>query len=461
MYTMNESVYNQQSQYAPVNHQASVIYPQSFQAPVVPLQSPAAFPQFDSGLVVPSFLPIDDPIASFKKWHLFAPSFTPIYPPINNQLKNSSNPRNQVTMQGRQTQSYGGNRTKGNAISAGVISDTRNSTTNQSKVIQCYNYKGDGHFARVELDAEQLALLVDAGKSVDSSTNAYTLITNDIFHINGIESFDSDCEEVPAAKETFMINLSYYDLDVLSEETSNQVAKCNTDNQKNKPVNESLTVELKRYKEQIKIFKEKHKFNLNDREKYIHSQLREVIVDRNAKVEDFGNQIHSLKLQLNATVESHKTLSTTVDVLKMESKEKKDKSLEVIIELEKKKKALDNVVYKMGQSTQMMHMLIKPQAFYDESYKTALGYQNSLYLTQAQRKVPTLYCGNTVAKHHDALYVTDTKETLILAKEGRIKMLEKQNNPIMKEKKLDITPIDYVALNKLSEHFVPQKQLYA
>ncbi|GKD87147.1 hypothetical protein Tco_1358301, partial [Tanacetum coccineum] len=47
-------------------------------------------------------------------------------------------------------------------------------------------------------------------------------------------------------------------------------------------------------------------------------------------------------------VESHKTLLTTVDVLKLESKAKEDKYLEEIIELEKKKKALDNMVYKMG-----------------------------------------------------------------------------------------------------------------
>ncbi|GKE83124.1 hypothetical protein Tco_1553124 [Tanacetum coccineum] len=172
-----------------------------------------------------------------------------------------------------------------------------------------------------------------------------------------------------------------------------------------------------------------------------------------------------LRLQLSATIESHKTLSTTVDVLKKESKAKEDKYLEEIIDLEKKKKASDNVVYNMGQSTQMMHMLTKPQVFYDENHKTAFGYPNPLYLTQAQRKVHALYCGHTIVKKHDAVSMIDTEETLILAEESIIKMLEKQNDPIMKEKKVDITLIDYVALNKPSEHFVkhfmPQKQLSA
>nr|GEU56330.1 uncharacterized mitochondrial protein AtMg00810-like [Tanacetum cinerariifolium] len=145
-----------------------------------------------------------------------------------------------------------------------------------------------------------------------------------------------------------------------------------------------------------------------------------VIVDNNAKVADVENQIHSLKMQLNETVESHKTLSTTVDALKKESKAKEDKYLDQIIDLEKKKKALDNVVYKMGQSTQMMHMLTKCQVFYIESHKTALGYQNHLYLTQAQRKVHAQYCVHMIVKQHAALPIIKNEETLELTEESRL-----------------------------------------
>ncbi|GKB23174.1 hypothetical protein Tco_0862575 [Tanacetum coccineum] len=76
------------------------------------------------------------------------------------------------------------------------------------------------------------------------------------------------------------------------------------------------------------------------------AKCNEVIVDKNAKVADFENQIHSLKLQINETFESHKTLSTTVDVSKLESRAKEDKFLDDIIALEKTNKDLDNVVYK-------------------------------------------------------------------------------------------------------------------
>ncbi|GKC52637.1 hypothetical protein Tco_1075382, partial [Tanacetum coccineum] len=75
------------------------------------------------------------------------------------------------------------------------------------------------------------------------------------------------------------------------------------------------------------------------------------------------------------------------------------------------------------------------------------------------------YDSDVLSETHVALFVTDSEETLELAEESRIKMLAKQNDPSLKEKKVNIAPVDYVALNKLFEHFVkhfvPQKQLSA
>nr|GFA22870.1 integrase, catalytic region, zinc finger, CCHC-type, peptidase aspartic, catalytic [Tanacetum cinerariifolium] len=57
------------------------------------------------------------------------------------------------------------------------------------------------------------------------------------------------------------------------------------------------------------------------------------------------------------------------------------------------------------------------------------------------------------------------EETLMLADESRSKMLQKQNEPIMSKKKVNIKPVDYVALNQLSKdfetRFVPQAELSA
>ncbi|GJU58119.1 hypothetical protein Tco_1235885 [Tanacetum coccineum] len=91
----------------------------------------------------------------------------------------------------------------------------------------------------------------------------------------------------------------------------------------------------------------------------------------------------------------------------------------------------------------------------------ALRYQNPLYLCKAQRIQPVLYSGSALAEKHNAISLIDIEETLILAKESRIKIKEKQNDPLVKEKKVNITPIDYASLNKSYEHFVPKKQLSA
>ncbi|GJT13266.1 hypothetical protein Tco_0860308 [Tanacetum coccineum] len=110
-------------------------------------------------------------------------------------------------------------------------------------------------------------------------------------------------------------------------------------------------------------------------------------------------------------------------------------------------------------------MLTKLQVFYDDTHKQALGYQNPFYLKKAQWIRPTLYDGNVLFNIHPVISVNDEEEKLILEEESRSKMIEKQNDPISKEKKVNITPIDYAKLNQLSKdfgkHFVPQKELSA
>nr|GEU44587.1 hypothetical protein [Tanacetum cinerariifolium] len=144
--------------------------------------------------------------------------------------------------------------------------------------------------------------------------------------------------------------------------------------------------------------------------------------------------------------------------------EKEYKYIDKEIDLEKKIRELDNIVYKVGQSAQTVHMLTKQQVFYDNAHKKALGYQNLFYLKKAQQVKPTLYVGSVISDKHVASPVFDDEETLILEEVSRSKMLAKQNDPISKEKKVNITPINYAELNRLSEdfgkRFVPQQELF-
>ncbi|GJV78518.1 hypothetical protein Tco_1514388 [Tanacetum coccineum] len=122
----NISLIKQPPYQAQVSNTPTVVLQQSYQAPNVYQSQQASYTPMDSGLVVPSFLPSDDLIASLNKAITFInTTFTSRYLPTNNQLRTSSNPRNQATIQdgrvsvqtvqGRQNQGYSWNGRRSNA----------------------------------------------------------------------------------------------------------------------------------------------------------------------------------------------------------------------------------------------------------------------------------------------------------------------------------------------------------
>nr|GEW60437.1 hypothetical protein [Tanacetum cinerariifolium] len=172
-------------------------------------------------------------------------------------------------------------------------------------------------------------------------------------------------------------------------------------------VNESLTTELERYKERIMILEQRLNVDLNQREKLIDSQVDYLIRDRNAKLAAFQQEIDTLKETLSNSVKEKESLSKTLTVFKTESKEKESKYNDKEVVFEKQNKELENIICKMYRSTQVMHMLTKPQGFYDDTHKQALGYQNPFHLKKSQQIQPTLYDGSVIAKEHAVIFVND------------------------------------------------------
>ncbi|GJU72229.1 retrovirus-related pol polyprotein from transposon TNT 1-94 [Tanacetum coccineum] len=114
----------------------------------------AEFPQIDSGLAVPVFKQGDDPIDAINKMMSFLSTVvTSRFPTTNNQLRNSSNPRQQATIhdgrvtvqpvQGRQSSFAAG--TSGTRAN---ISGTGGNNSGQQRVVKCFNCQGEGHMAR-------------------------------------------------------------------------------------------------------------------------------------------------------------------------------------------------------------------------------------------------------------------------------------------------------------------------
>nr|GEV97440.1 retrovirus-related Pol polyprotein from transposon TNT 1-94 [Tanacetum cinerariifolium] len=65
---------------------------------------------------------------------------------------------------------------------------------------------------------------------------------------------------------------------------------------------------------------------------------------------------------------------------------------------------------------------------------------------KAQQLEPKLYDG-TIIQKTNAIVIRDSEETLMLAEESRSKMLLKQKDPMMSEKKVNTKPIDYNFVN--------------
>nr|GFC59330.1 hypothetical protein [Tanacetum cinerariifolium] len=132
--------------------------------------------------------------------------------------------------------------------------------------------------------------------------------------------------------------------------------------------------------------------------------------------------------------------------------------------LDKEVKELNNIVFKRDQSAQTVHMLTKPQVFYNHATRQALGFQNPRYLKKAQQLKPSRYDGSIIGKS-DIIVVPDSENTIMHAEESRSKMIAKLNDPKLIEKKVIMKPIDYATLNKLSTdfntRFVPQTESYA
>ncbi|GKC60424.1 hypothetical protein Tco_1088022 [Tanacetum coccineum] len=340
-----------------MNHQISTIpqvIPQvAYQSPQAPTQLMTEPPFGDSSFVVPVFSLGDDLIAYINKAMAFLTVVASSrFPSTNNQLRTSSNTRNQATIQDGHI-----------ARQCTQPKRPRNAAWYKEKAMLA-----EAQEARQILDEEKLAFLADLGILADQ---AQTIIPQN------------------AALQT-------EDLDT---ETCNQ------------------------------------------------------------------RKIDSLEKNLSKQIKEKDSLFKTFSVFKNESKEKENKYMENEIDLEKKIKELDNIICKVGQSAQRVDMLTKPQAFYDNTHKQALGYQNPFYLKKAQRLKPTFYDGVVLSNTHVVMPVIDDEDTLILEEDSRSKMSEKAKDPKVIAKKISHKPIDYENLNSLTDDFEkcfsPQQELSA
>ncbi|GJU75232.1 retrovirus-related pol polyprotein from transposon TNT 1-94, partial [Tanacetum coccineum] len=136
------------------------------------------------------------------------------------------------------------------------------------------------------------------------------------------------------------------------------------------------------------------------------------------QITTLNEEISNLNKQLSKEKATVSSLQEEKKRLKSDFKIREDEFLDKQIQLENKIKELDNILVKMRQSIQTIHMLLpKPDSFYHTGQKMALGYQNPFYLKQAQQKQQSLYNDKVLLGKHDPPAVYDSEETLELAQE--------------------------------------------
>ncbi|GJT24539.1 hypothetical protein Tco_0894476 [Tanacetum coccineum] len=443
--------------------------PQLEYAPTVNQQPEFSLP--DSGLIVLVFQKGDDPIDAINHMMSFLTAvITSRYPTTNNKLRNSSNPRQQATINnGRVTlQPIQGRQTCHISKQCTKPKRKQDDSWFKDKVL-LVQAQASGQI----LHEEELAFLLDPTILKGHATQ--TVIThNAAYQANDLDAYDSDCDELNIAKVALMANLSHYGSHALAEvhnhdnmnnnminqavqampssEQSNvvnhseteitsdsniipysqyviesqqaavqnsnssaqqdalilsvieqlktQVVNCTKINLENKSVNDTLTAELERYKEQVKVLKEGQNVDLRSNNNISDSNAQSVEIDL-------------LKQTLSEHLKEKESLMQTVTLLKNDFKKEESRNIDREIVLEKKIKQLDNI--------------------------------------KAQQLKPKLYDGNVI-KNTSAIFIPDSEETLMLAEESPEPTLSSRPIKVKVRKELPKVSMVNTSLKKLKNH---------
>nr|GFA08168.1 hypothetical protein [Tanacetum cinerariifolium] len=197
------------------------------------VQHSSEYSPSETGLVVPVFQKGDDPIDAINHMMSFLTAVvTSRYPTTNNQLRTSSNPRQQQLsiMEGLLSNQY-----RGGKILCRLVRQDR---LHQDQVLQ----------------EEELEFLADPG-TTESSSNQTVVTTNAAYQADDLDAYDLDCDELNSYMNESQYNTiqnstlpALQDDLILSviEQLKTQVVNYTKINQDNKKVNELLTAKLER-----------------------------------------------------------------------------------------------------------------------------------------------------------------------------------------------------------------------
>nr|GEU99703.1 zinc finger MYM-type protein 1 [Tanacetum cinerariifolium] len=396
---------------------------------------------------------------------LLTESYKTFLPQTNNELRTSSNTRNQVTVQdgrvvvqnvyGRQNKGQGTNPPGGGAAGyGGAQNRVGNANPGQVRQIKCYNYNGIGHIARnytqpkcpqnadyykdkmllmqaqengVALDEERLLFLACGqdnaiDKDVDEQhVQDLALNVDNVFQADDCDAFDYDVDEAPIAQTMFMSNLSSadpvydeagpsYDSDILSEVHDHD-----------------------HYQDAICEHHEEHDMHDNVQLKHVVDSHADYTSDSNMIPYDQyvkDNAVPGVHIVENSLTAKLATYKEQVELyerwarFKLTEREQKiNEQLRIVItgcnfKEETLKKELHSIKLQLASTISHNKLMV------------AIGYKNPLCLTRTKQVQPALYNGHEIIKdNHVPAIVHNTEDTLKIAEITQRKMNDKMKDP--------------------------------
>nr|GEX38017.1 hypothetical protein [Tanacetum cinerariifolium] len=231
---------------------------------------------------------------------------------------------------------------------------------------------------------KELAFLADT-KITEAQTTQIVITHNAAYQADDLDAYDSDCDEINTARVALMDNLSHYG--------SNDLAEVhNHDNVNHNMINQA--VQAMPLSEQSNIVNQSETEITSDSNIIPYSQY--VSESQQAAIQNSNSSVQQDVLILSV-IKQLKTQVVNCTKINLDNKS-----------------VNDTLTAKL------------------ERYK----YQ------KAQQLEPKLYDGNVIQKTN-VIVIHDSEETLMLAEESRSKMLLKQKDLMMSEKKVNTKPVDY------------------
>ncbi|GJV03852.1 40S ribosomal protein S25 [Tanacetum coccineum] len=179
-----------------------------------------------------------------------------------------------------------------------------------------YNCKGEGHMSK---QCTKPKRKWDDSWNSKRSSDTTVITHNAAYQADDLDAYDFDCDELNTAKVGLIENLSHYGSDALAEVhnhdnminqavqamPSSEQSNVAVINLENKSVNDTLTAELERYKEQVKVLKEGQNVDLRS---------NDIVSDSSAQ----SIEIDHLKQTLSEHLKEKESLMQKVTLLKNE-----------------------------------------------------------------------------------------------------------------------------------------------